>query len=231
MTVTVTTTRLTQAAGIAAAAAGAIYIAVQIGHPATVLASATTTDWFVRNTAKAVMAVLALVGFTGIYLRQRAKVGLLGLAGYLLLSGGYFLLFGTEFVAAIVVPTAAPSAPGYISDVITAAFGGKPVGDIGPFMTVLALTAVGYAGGGLLFGITTFRAGILSKSAAALLAVGNVATLSLAVLPSSFNRPMAVPTGVALIGLGVSLWRDQRRQEAPVGTVRPAMPRPAAAVR
>ena len=30
--------------------------------------------------------------------------------------------------------------------------------------------------------------------------------------PESFNRPFAVPTGVALIGLGVSLWRDQRRQ-------------------
>lgn len=229
---TITTTRLTQAAGVAAAAAGAIYIGVQIGHPPTVLASATTTDWFVRNAAKALMAVLALVGFTGIYLRQRSKVGLLGLAGYLLLSGGYFLLFGTEFVATIVVPTAAPSAPSYISDVIAAAFGGKAVGDIGPFMTVFALTAVGYAGGGLLFGIATYRAGILSKAAAALLAVGNVATLSLAVLPSSFNRPMAVPTGLALIGLGVSLWRDQRRQEAAAaGIVTSAMPRPAAAVR
>ena len=37
-----------------------------------------------------------------------------------------------------------------------------------------------------------------------------VGTLSLAVLPEAFNRPMAVPTGLALIGLGVSLWRDQR---------------------
>jgi len=43
-----------------------------------------------------------------------------------------------------------------------------------------------------------------------LLAVGTVATLALKVLPQSFNRPMAVPTGVALIGLGISLWRDQR---------------------
>jgi len=30
------------------------------------------------------------------------------------------------------------------------------------------------------------------------------------VLPESFSRPMAVPEGLALIGLGVSLWRDQR---------------------
>jgi hypothetical protein len=38
--------------------------------------------------------------------------------------------------------------------------------------------------------------------------------VALKVLPQSFNRPMAVPTGVALIGLGVSLWRDQRKAAA-----------------
>ena len=37
-------------------------------------------------------------------------------------------------------------------------------------------------------------------------------TLALAVLPESFNRPFAVPNGIAMIGLGISLWRDQPRQ-------------------
>jgi hypothetical protein len=32
--------------------------------------------------------------------------------------------------------------------------------------------------------------------------------------PHSFERPLAVPTGVALIGLGISLWRDQRKPAA-----------------
>jgi hypothetical protein len=41
--------------------------------------------------------------------------------------------------------------------------------------------------------------------------VSTVGTLALAILPASFDRPMAVPEGVALIGLGISLWRDQRR--------------------
>jgi hypothetical protein len=31
-------------------------------------------------------------------------------------------------------------------------------------------------------------------------------------LPESFDRPFAVPVGIALIGLGLSLYRDQRRQ-------------------
>ena len=78
--------------------------------------------------------------------------------------------------------------------------------------TVLAVTGVGYMVGGLIFGIALFRARILARWASALLAVGTIATASLAFLPESFNRPMAVPVGVALIGLGVSLWRDPRSQ-------------------
>ena len=208
---TVSTARLGQAAGIAAAAAGAIFIAVQIKHPAMTVESATTADWVVRNTAKAIMAVLALAGITGMYLRQRAKVGVLGLVGYLALSAGYFLMFGTEYLAAFALPTLAHTDPGWAGDVIQAAFGGTPTGDIGALKAVFALTGAGYVVGGLLFGIATYRAGILTRWAAVLLAVGNVSTLALAVLPPSFNRPLAVPTGVALIGLGVSLWRDQRR--------------------
>ena len=220
---TVSSARLGQAAGIAAAVAGAIFVLVQINHPATVGASAVTTDWLARSTAKTVMAALALAGVTGMYLRQRSKVGVVGLAGYLLLSMGYLLMLGTEYVAAFVLPTLAKTSPGYVNDVIVTAFGGKPAGDIGPLMAVFALMGVGYAAGGLLFGIATFRAGILWRWAAVLLAVGNVSTLSLAVLPDSFNRPLAVPTGLALIGLGVSLWRDQRQQATTAPATTPAV--------
>ena len=209
---TVTTTRLGQAAGIATAVAGAIFIAVQVNHPAMEVASATTTSWIVRSSAKTLMCALALAGITGMYLRQRAKVGLVGLVGYLLLSAGYLLMFGTEYLAGFVLPGAADIAPGYVNDVIVAAYGGKAAGDIGSLGTVFAATGVFYVLGGVVFGFATFRAGILARWAAVLLAVGNAATLSLSVLPGSFNRPMAVPTGVALVGLGISLWRDQRRE-------------------
>ena len=220
---TISTARLGQAAGIAAAIAGTIFVLVQINHPATVGASAVTTDWVVRSTAKTVMSALALAGITGMYLRQRSKVGVLGLAGYLLLSFGYLVMLGTEYVAAFVLPTVAKSSPGYVNDVIVTAFGGHATGDIGPLLIVFSLMGVGYALGGLLFGVSTFRAGILSRTAAALLAVGNVSTLSLAVLPDSFNRPLAVPTGLALIGLGVSLWRDQRQQASVTPATAPAV--------
>jgi len=215
---TVTTTGLTRAAGLSAAAAGLIFIAVQINHPPMDLASVASTDWVVRNTAKVVMAALALVGITGMYLRQVRQAGVLGLVGYLLFGIGYLLMFSVGAVGAFVLPALVDVAPNYVNDVVVAAFGGTPVGDIGAMKTVLALSGVGYMLGGLLFGVALFRARILARWAAALLAVGTVATVSLAVLPESFNRPMAVPVGVALIGLGVSLWRDQRTS----GTATPA---------
>jgi hypothetical protein len=49
------------------------------------------------------------------------------------------------------------------------------------------------------------------------------------VLPHSFERPLAVPTGVALIGLGISLWRDQRKTAAvTAGDLAPAGVEPSA---
>ena len=214
MTVT-TTTALTRAAGLSAAAAGAIFVGVQIGHPPLDVASIATTEMAVRGTAKFVMGALALAGITGMYLRQVRQVGVLGLVGYLLFGAFYLLLMPVEFVAAYVLPTVADTAPGYVGDVLAASTGGTAAGDIGPLQAVFVASGVLYMAGGLVFGIALFRAGILARWASALLAAGTVATLALAVLPDSFNRPFAVPTGVALVGLGLSLWRDQRRPAAP----------------
>jgi hypothetical protein len=85
--------------------------------------------------------------------------------------------------------------------------------------TVLAVTGVGYMLGGLVFGVAMFRTGILARWAAALLAVGTIGTASLAFLPESFNRPMAVPVGIALVGLGASLWHNPRSESVDVAPV------------
>lgn len=207
---TITTTSLTRASGISAAVAGAIFIGVQINHPAMDVSSVTTTEWALRNTAKVVMAALALAGITGMYTRQVRQAGALGLVGYVLFSAGYLVMLSIAFVAAYVLPSIADTMPGYVQDILTAADGGTPAGDIGLMQTAFSLSGIGYMVGGLLFGIALFRAGVLSRWAAALLAAGTSATVALSVLPASFDRPFAVPTGIALIGLGVSLWRNLR---------------------
>jgi hypothetical protein len=222
-----TANRLTAAAGLAAAAAGAIFIGVQINHPPADVAHIVTTEMLVRETAKAVMTVLALVGITGIFVRHGERFGVLGLAGYLLLSVGYLSMFAVQCIVAYVLPTVAKLNPGYVQDLVDAAVGASPSGDIGHMSGVLLVTGIGFSLGGLLFGIALFRAHVLARWASVLLAYGTTSALALAALPESFNRPFAVPTGVALIGLGVSLWRDQRTATESVdapATVRIAEP-------
>jgi hypothetical protein len=211
-----TSNRLTATAGLCAAAAGAIFIGVQINHPPADVAHIGTTDIAIRESAKILMCVLALVGFTGMFLRHRSRFGVLGVAGFSLLTVGFLALFAVECIVACVLPTVAHSNPGYVQDVLDAAVGGSPSGDIGHMQQLFLASGIGYPLGGLLFGIALFRAGVLARWAAVLLAYGTTSALALAVLPESFNRPFAVPTGVALIGLGVSLWRDQRRQSETV---------------
>lgn len=215
-----TTTGLAKAAGIAAATAGAIFIAVQINHPPTDSYVTETHQWVIRSIAKSVMCGLALAGITGIYLSQVRQMRALGLVGYLLLAAGYLMMLPTEVMAAALLPGLTHSQPGFVNDVVITAAGGHPAGDIGHMQVLFNLTGACYMLGGLVFGIALVRAHVLARWAAVLLSVSTVATASLAFLPDAFNRPMAVPEGVALIGLGVSLWRHQHAADAT--TVQPA---------
>jgi len=207
---TVTTTGLTKAAGIAAAVAGTIFIAVQIGHPAFDSFVTDTHEWVIRCSAKAVMTVLALAGLTGMYLHQVRQMRVLGLFGFLVFTLGYLMMFATEVMAVAFLPTLTDKTPAFVNDIVVASGGGTPTGDIGGLQAFFNVTGACYLLGGLVFGIALFRANVLARWAAVLLAVATVSTAALAVLPASFDRPMAVPEGVALIGLGISLWRDLR---------------------
>ncbi|GAA1572273.1 hypothetical protein [Kribbella karoonensis] len=216
----ITTTDLTRAAGAAAAAAGAIFIGVQIGHPHVDVHSIVTTELFVRTTMKLVMASLALAGIAGLYLSQIRRNGLLGLVGYLVLSLGYLSILATTFVSGYVLPSIAGANPAYVSDVLAASTGGHPVGDIGPLRVVLQLQGIAYLVGGLLLGIALFRARVVARWAAVLLAVGGLVSAALSVMPDAFYRLLAYPNGLAMIGLGISLWQTTTVARQPV-TVAP----------
>lgn len=203
--------KITGVAGLCAVAAGVIFAGVQINHPPADVAHVVTAEMAVRETAKAVMAALALVGFAGMLVHNRRRFGVLGMVGYVLLSVGYLAMFANQVIVGAVLPTVAETDPGYVQAYIDAAVGGSPGRDIGAMSVVFGLTGVGYSLGGLVFGVALFRAGILSRWASLLLAFGTTSVLALSVLPESFNRPFAVPMAIALIGLGTSLWRDSRR--------------------
>ena len=174
---TVTTTKLTRAAGLSAVVGGLLFIAVQINHPLLNAAFTTTTEYAVRETMKILMAVFSLIGITGIYLRQVSQTGVLGLIGYVLFGVGYLAILSVQVVGVFVLPTIADSQPGYVNDVLAVATGGTPTGDVGLFGS-LSQAGIAYIVGGFIFGIALFRARVLARWAAALLAVGAIATLA-----------------------------------------------------
>jgi hypothetical protein len=220
--VTITHGFLLRAASVAAAGAGLIFIGVQIGHPYLDASSITTTDVMVRNALKVLMAALALAGITGVYLFQATRIGVLGLIGYVVFAAGYLSMLGTEYVAALVLPSIAHSSTAWVNAVISIANNRPATGDIGWMQGAILFMGLTYIGGGVLFAIALFRANVLARWASALLAVGTLSSIGAGIIPQ-YERLFAIPTGLALIGLGYSLWRAQRTPGA-VPALNPVSP-------
>src|SRR5947209_16883876 len=175
---TISSTTLFRAAGAAAALAGLIFIGVQINHPFLDATSITTTGVIARNSLKVLMAALALAGITGVYLRQVTKIGVLGLLGYVLFAAGYLSMLGTEYVAALVLPSIAHSSTAYVNDVIAVAVNRPTTGDIGLMHPAILFTGMTYITRGFIFAIVSFRANVLARWAAAPLALDTLATIA-----------------------------------------------------
>jgi hypothetical protein len=94
--------------------------------------------------------------------------------------------------------------------------------DLGALPALYALVGVLYLLGGLLLGLATFRAGILPRRAAGLLAVTATLTPAAALLPHHIQRLAAVPMGIALAWLGYALWSERRASAAEASPGRPA---------
>ena len=216
---TITPIILTRGAAAAAVGAGLLFIGVQIGHPHLDATTVATTEVVVRDSLKMLMAVLALVGITGMYLSQVRRNGVLGLVGYLVLSVGYLLIACMTYLAAFVLPHLVASDPAYVEDVIAQITGGTPTGDIGLLSIALRAQDISFLAGGLIFGIALLRARILARWATVLLAVGGVITILLSVMPDAFYRLLALPNGIAMLGLGYSLWATTRRAPADITSV------------
>ncbi len=216
---TITPTTLTRGAAAAAVGAGLLFIGIQLGHPPLNATTVATTEVVVRDSLKMLMAVLALVGITGMYLSQVRRNGVLGLVGYLVLGGCYLLMACMTYMATFVLPQLVTTDTAFVNDVITEIKGGTPNGDIGPLALVLQVQGFAFLAGGLIFGIALFRARVLARWATLLLAAGGVITILLSVMPEAFYRLLAFPNGIAMIGLGYSLWATTRTASADTRSV------------
>ncbi len=207
---TVTGAGLIRATGLAAIIAGVIFVAIQPIHPADELASVTTGVWAVIMVLKLIMCFLFLFAIAGLYARQVEEAGWLGLAGALLFSLCWMLQIGYVFTELFILPAMATAAPSIVESflgIVNGTPGAMAIGALGP---VYGLLGILYLLGGLCLGIATFRAGVLPRWPAALLAVTALLTPLAALLPHEFQRLAAVPMGIALAWLGYALWSERR---------------------
>jgi hypothetical protein len=198
-----------RATGLAAILAGIIFAAIQPIHPADVPASVTTVYWAVIIVLKFIMCLLFLFSTAGLCARQVEEVGWLGLAGALLFSLCWMLQIGYVFTELFVLPVMATAAPPFVSSFLAIVSGTPGEMNIGALVPVYGLLGVLYLLGGLSLGVATFRAGILPRGPAGLLAVTALLTPLAVLLPHEVQRLAGVPMGIAFAWLGYALWSER----------------------
>jgi hypothetical protein len=197
-------------AGLSAMAAGIIFAGIQPIHPPDVFSSVATPRWAIVHYFSTAMCFLALLGITGLYARQVNEAGWLGLAGYIVFSLFWALQAPYGFAEAFILPQLTTAAPEVVQGWL--ALAGGPAGgmNLGALATVYQVAGLLYILGGLMFGIATLRAGILSPWAAGLLTVAPLVAPVAGLLPGELQRIAAVPMGIALAWLGYALWSERR---------------------
>lgn len=209
-----TAANLIRWAGLFAIVAGIFYVVVGIFHPLETLPTVTTTQWAIVHALAVAMSFFGLLGITGLYARQVTEAGWLGLAGYVLLSLWLLLLVPFTFAEVLLLPRLATEAPAFVESFL-GIFNGHPGAmNLNAIKTLWDLDGFVYIIGGLLFGSATIRAGILSRWAAGLLAVGTALAPVATLLPEEHKALVAVPVGLALVWLGYVLWSERRAHTA-----------------
>ncbi|MEI6778123.1 MAG: hypothetical protein WCK70_14585 [Chloroflexales bacterium] len=209
-TMQITTPNLIRWGGLSAMVTGIIFAGIQPIHPPDVLASVTTSAWAIITTLKTVMCLFGLFGIAGLYARQVEETGWLGLASYLLLTIFYAVQMCLAFIEPLILPLLATEAPKFVAGFLGILSNTPSEVNLGAIAAVNNLLAGLYLLGTLLFGIAIFRARILSRWAAGLLAASGPLAVILTLIGHPINRIAAVPMGIALIGLGYSLWSERR---------------------
>ncbi|MDQ5822861.1 MAG: hypothetical protein M3441_01450 [Chloroflexota bacterium] len=219
------TRNLIRWAGVSAIVAGIFYVIVGLFHPLETLLTVTTTQWAIVHALAVALSFFGVLGITGIYARQAKEAGWLGLTGYLLLCLWLVLLVPFTFTEVFILPQLATQSPVFVESFL-GMFNRHPGEmDLGPIKMIWDLDGVAYMLGGLLFGIATFRAGILSRWAGALLAIGSAASPVAELLPLEYKAFVAVPVGLALAWLGYAVWSERREHAAQLvpGKVNPQL--------
>lgn len=210
----VTASTLMRLAGVSAMLAGLCFIVIGMFHPVNVPASVTTATWVNVHIFATALGFFGLFGMAGLYARQAEQSGWLGLIGFVLFTVWMTLVSGFSFVEAFILPRLATESPAFVAGILGMFSSAPSQVDLGILPTLWNISGPMYIVGPLLFGIATFRAGILPRWAAALLVLGAVLVPVGALVPPKYQPKIMIPMGLALAWLGYSLFAERREKSS-----------------
>jgi hypothetical protein len=217
-------------AGASAIAAGLCFIIIGTLHPVNEPSAVTTTAWLYSHIAATALGFFGLFGMAGLYARQAGKAGWLGLIGFLLFSFWMTIVSGFSLFEAFILPSLASVSPAFVEGFLGMFSGIPSEVDLGILPTLWKISEPMYLLGPLLFGIATFRAGVLPRWAGALFVAGATLGPVGAMLVAPEYQPLVmVPNGLALVWLGYALVTERREKAAALSPVASARPEPSKA--
>jgi len=222
----ITASTLMRLAGLSAILAGLCFIVIGMFHPVNVPASVTTATWVNVHIFATALGFFGLFGMAGLYARQAEQSGWLGLAGFLLFTVWMTLVTGFSFVEAFILPRLATESPAFVAGILGMFSGIPSQVDLGILPTLWNISGPLYIFGPLLFGIATFRAGILPRWAGVLLILGAVLAPVGALVPAEYQPRIMIPVGLALAWLGYALFSERQEKASELAPARSAQPEP-----
>ena len=204
----VTTPKLVRWAGLSAVVAGIIFTAIQ-----AVNLPVNSSIFIIITSFKTSISIFGLLGITGFYARQVEETGWQGLVGYLLLTIYYAVQMCISFIEPTVLPLLTTVAPTFVESALQLSSGVGAPTNLGSLTTIYPLASILYVLGSMFFGIATFRARILPRGAAVLLAIsGPLAGTMFTLLPYQLVQLTSIPIGGAMVWLGYALFSERREK-------------------
>jgi len=207
----ISTAALMRLAGFAAMLAGLGIVVMGLFHPANELAYVTTPAWIIVHIFATSLGFFGVLGLAGLYARQVEKAGWLGLIGFLLFDLWLALVGLYSFIEAAVLPLLASQYPPFVAGFMQMFNNVPSQVNLGVIPMMWSISTPMLIVGSLLFAIASFRAGILPRWAAGLLALGTLMIPVGALLPTELKaKIILVPMGLGLAWMGYALLTERR---------------------
>jgi hypothetical protein len=205
---------LMRLSGLSAILAGLGFVVIGLVHPVNDIAFVTTPAWIIAHIAATSLGFFGLYGMAGLYARQVEKAGWLGLAGFLLFSAWMALVGFFSFIEVAVLPNLASEFPPFVTSVLGMFSSAPSQVNLGVLPVLWNISGALYFVGPLLFAIATFRAGILPRWAAVLLAIGSFLIPVGAIVPPDLQPKIMIPVGLSLAWMGYALFTERQAKSA-----------------